>query len=48
MCVSIPRYSAADNGFVRANRDGGMGNTLVGFQSNDALFLCCRTLRQHL
>ena len=26
----------------------GMGNTLVGFQSNDALFLCCCTLRQHL
>ena len=27
---------------------GGMGNTFVGFQSNDALFLCCCTLRQHL
>ena len=33
---------------LKGKAKGGMGNTLVGFQSNDALFLCCCTLRQHI
>ena len=34
--------------FVRAARQGGTSTRRVGCQSNDALFLCCCTLRQHL
>ena len=33
---------------VRAEDQGGMSTRLVGCQSNDALFICCCTLRQHL
>ena len=47
--VSIPRYSAALLLIMTLVRQSvrGMGTKHVGWHSNDAIFLCCCTLRQH-